>query len=178
MRSRPPPCAGFQPFEGLTEDEAAAVAGALRRVTLAPGQTLFSQGDEGSSAYLVVSGQVGIQTEGDGTDHELVTLGAGATLGQLGLLLGQARSTSVVARGDVELWEITQGALEQGLARGDAWATRFLLAAARALAERLGAVSDELVGLLDAGESNREAPAPRVAELERLRGRLFSEWSF
>ncbi len=104
-------------------------------------------------------------------------MGEGATLGQLGLLLDQPRSTSVVARGDAQLWEITQKALWAGLDAGDAWATRFLFAAAKALAERLGAVSHQLVGLLDSG-SNQAPPAVRVAELEQLRERLFSEWSF
>jgi len=167
----------FPPFEALSDDDVAVAAEALERVTLAAGETLFSEGDAGSSAYLVVTGEIAIRGAGDDGDHELVTLGEGATLGQLGLLLDQPRSTSAVARGDVELWEITQQTLWAGLDDGDAWATRFLFAAAKALAERLGAVSHQLVGLLDSGPS-QQPPAARVAELEQLRERLFSEWSF
>ncbi len=168
----------FTPFQGLSDSEVAVAACALDKVTLVPGQALFGQGDRGSSAYFVVTGQVDIRTAGHGRDHYLVTLEAGAALGQLGLLLDQRRSASVVARGHVELWKITRQALQTGLDRGDAWATCFLFAAAKALAERLGAVSERLVAVLDAGGSNREPPAPRVAELEELRRRLISEWSF
>ncbi len=167
----------FPPFGELGDDDLAVAAEALDGVTLAAGETLFSEGDAGSSAYLVVTGEVDIRGAGDDGDHELVTLGAGATLGQLGLLLDQPRSTSVVARSDAALWEITQAALWAGLDDGDAWASRFLFAAAKALAERLGAVSEQLVAFLDAG-SHQEAPPARVAELEQLRERLFSEWSF
>ncbi len=169
----------FPPFEGLSDSEVAVAAGALGKVTLAPGQALFRQGDWGSSAYLVVTGRVDIRTAGHDGDHELVRLEAGAALGQLGLLLDQCRSASVVARGHVELWEITRQAFQTGLDHGDVWATRFLFAAAKALAERLGAVSERLVALLEeAGGSNREPPATRVAELEELRRRLSREWSF
>jgi CRP-like cAMP-binding protein len=168
----------FSPFEDLGDDEVAVAARAMDKVALVSGESLFAEGDTGRSAYLVVAGEVDIRTAGNGEDHDLVTLGAGASLGQLSLLLDQPRSTSVVARSDVELWEITHPALHTGLDQGDAWANRFLLATAKALAERLGAVSEQLVALMDVGRPDREPPAVRVAELEQLRGRLFSEWSF
>lgn len=164
----------YPPFEDLGDDDVAVAARAMDKLELTSGESLFREGERGSSAYLVVAGQVDIRTAGDHEEHDLVTLGAGASLGQLGLLLDQPRSTSVVARGDVELLEITQESLQAGLEQGDVWCTRFLLAAARALAERLGAVSEQLVDLLEVGD----APPARVAELEELRGRLFSEWSF
>ena len=170
---------GFPLFADLGDEEVAVAARAMDKVALVSGESLFREGERGRSAYLVVAGQVDIRTVGNGgDDHDLVTLEAGASLGQLSLLLDQPRSTSVVARGDVELWEITHRTLEAGLGQGDAWATRFLLATAKALAERLGAVSEQVVALLDAGGSEHEAPTARVAELEELRGRLFSEWSF
>lgn len=169
----------FATFEDLREADLAVAARSLVSVTLGPGQKLFSQGDWGSSAYVVVSGCLDVRATGRGGDeHHLATLQPGHAFGELGLLVDRPRSATIAAQDAVELWEVTRRAFRAALDRGDAWATRFLLAAATHLAESLAATNERLVALLDAGGSTAGSGPTRVPEMEQLRERLFREWSF
>ena len=75
-------------------------------VTLAPGEVLMRQGDPSDSVYIVVSGSLDVAAEvGDSTVPVAVS-GPGASLGELGVIAGNARNATVTAREDVELLRI------------------------------------------------------------------------
>jgi CRP-like cAMP-binding protein len=170
---------GFPMFRGLGEAEAVALGDSLRSVTLAPGETLFHQGDHGSSMFLLVAGQVDvrIQVQGD-RDHTRATLQPGAVLGELALLVKGSRTATIVADTDAEMWEISRDAFQAAVDRGDRWAVGLLLAVARELAQRFSTLSDELVVLTEELEHTAEPQEPKVAELARLRTRLLKDWAF
>lgn len=170
---------GVALFAGLDDHEAAAAARSLRKVTLAPDQMLFVQGDPGDTVYLLVSGGLEVLAAGSDGAHHLATLAVGSILGHLGLLVDEPRSATVVARTAAELWEVDRVALQAALDVGEVWAGRFLLATARQLAVLLGSVSRQVVALLEGdGAAPQDEPAARVVELDELRRRLFSEWAF
>jgi CRP-like cAMP-binding protein len=130
------------------------------------------------SVFLLLDGRVDVVgTTEEGRTTTLATLEPGAVLGEIGLLRRAARGATLVARDSAELWEISRDAFESCLARGDRWARIFLLDMAEKLANRLAEVDQRVLDLID--EINRQGQAdPRTAELERLRTRLFSDWSF
>lgn len=152
----------------------------LHRVSLSPAEVLFRQGDQGDAMYLVNSGEVEIRTEvGDQSGPPLATLGPGAMVGELGLFAADNRNATVAARSDVELWEIAREGLVAASRAGEPWAIEVLLASARGMARRLSRVDHQLAGLMAEARSAGEGPATaKVAELEDLRRRLFSEWTF
>lgn len=164
----------FGPFAALSDDELAVAARAVEMVPLAPGDTLYRQGDAGSSAYVVVSGDVEMRNTGHGAQLEHVSVAAGTVLGQIGLLIDQSRPATVVVRGPAELWEITRAAFQAALDERDAWVAFFLFAAAKGLAERLDAATAQLVSAL----GDCEPGSAQVAELDALRRRLSGVWSF
>lgn len=170
---------GVELFANLSDQAAAQAVRSMRRVKLAPEQILFLQGEEGHTVYVLVTGSLDVYAETEGERHPLATLQAGSILGHLGLLVDAPRSATVVACTAAELWEIDRVVLLAALEAGEVWAARFLLAAARQLAALLGSVSKQVVELAERANANRhDAPAARVMELDELRRRLSSEWTF
>lgn len=166
-------------FAALSDEERAVAASNLRHVSLEPGEYLFRQGDRAKTLYLVVDGELEVRAEGAAGEHDLGRLMASAVLGQLGVLIDRPRMASIVARTQAELLEASYDSFHSALGSVEVWATRLLLAAARELAERLDAASSRLVTLIEDADIHVDCPPTRrIAELEDLRTRLFSEWSF
>jgi hypothetical protein len=65
----------------------------LERRTLAPGEALVEQGDEGRELFLILDGIVDVEVDG----REVAELGPGTLLGEMALLEGGKRTASVYA---------------------------------------------------------------------------------
>lgn len=71
---------------------------------LAEGETLFSQGDHGNSVFFITGGSVAVLIGG----IEVAQLGAGRYFGELGLMLNDRRSATIMAVEDSEIMELTR----------------------------------------------------------------------
>ncbi|MBV9106342.1 MAG: cyclic nucleotide-binding domain-containing protein [Verrucomicrobia bacterium] len=171
----------FNCFKSLNGEQIAAFAAHLEEVRLSPGEVLFRQGDPGDAIYLLISGQMlvklGAPTQDDRT---LATLVPGAILGEMGPLVNTPRTATAVSNVESRLWRISTGAFHDALQKGDAWATSFLLAAAQVLGRRVMTMNEELVKLSAELHPNLAQPQIRkaVAEIEQLRKRLATDWTF
>ena len=94
----------------LQAPDGAAVAAIADRVTwtsIAAGETLFERGDPADSAYLVVSGRLGVTDVGDAPMRNRparpIEVGRGGIVGEFGLLEQRVRSATVVALRDTSL---------------------------------------------------------------------------
>jgi CRP-like cAMP-binding protein/RsiW-degrading membrane proteinase PrsW (M82 family) len=77
---------------------------AITLQTLADGQVLFNEGDEGTVMYLIEEGQIEIYVNDQvGEEKLLRTLEPGKVVGELALLDGEPRSARAQARGAVRL---------------------------------------------------------------------------
>lgn len=66
------------------------------QLVLPQGEIIFTQGDKGDTFFVVISGKVLVYMNSeDGTENTLTTLGAGEGFGEMALLTGEPRSTSV-----------------------------------------------------------------------------------
>jgi CRP-like cAMP-binding protein len=150
---------------------------------LAAGETLFREGDPADFLCRVVAGELDIWKEpAGGESYRMATLVAGAVIGECGVLAGQPRNATVVARTDATVWAVSRESFLTAAELGHPWAVRLLLAAAGELAERLRRVAVDLVEATSSeAQGQRESAAPpagrRTAELQQLRDRLV-EWSF
>lgn len=168
----------FRCFRGMSPEETAAAARHLEMMHLPPSQTLFRQGDPCDAMYLLRSGRIEIERSAPGRkDHVLMTLEADTIFGEIGLLLDEPRTATARASTAVDLWCISRAAFESALAQGESWANKLLLATAQNLARRELEVGDQLIALL-AEEREAKPQEIRVAELELLRNRLFTQWTF
>jgi CRP-like cAMP-binding protein len=171
----------FNCFQSLSTEQIAAFATHLEEVCLPPGQILFKQDDPGDSFYLLVTGEVLIKLGAPAQDDRtLATLGPGAILGEMAPLVNTQRTATAIGSAESLLWRISTRAFHEALQRGDAWATTFLLATAQVLGRRVMGMNEELIKLSAQLRQNLAQPQIRkaVAEIEQLRKRLTTEWTF
>jgi small-conductance mechanosensitive channel/CRP-like cAMP-binding protein len=89
-------------FASLTDDERSQVCRQLQTCLYAPDDVLFHAGEQADSLYLLARGRVDVMGVNRDTKarFKLATLEAPAYFGEMGLLLGQPRSATVVAAGE------------------------------------------------------------------------------
>jgi CRP-like cAMP-binding protein len=101
----------------LAPEELAALRVADRPVLLRQAASLFREGDEGSSLFILREGSLAISKQVAGVDREVARARPGDVLGELSLLTGSPRSASVYAAVDSLLFEIRKQDIEPILMR-------------------------------------------------------------
>jgi len=107
----------------------------MRTVHVDAGEVVVRQGDAADRLYVVLSGRLRVLRRDEDGTRMLRELGGGASLGELALLTGQARSATVEAVRDSMLLEL-DGATFRALLEQD---VAFAIAVARSLAFQLQA---------------------------------------
>ena len=94
-------------FQGLDQSDLDTLAGVAREVTAERGEIIVSQGSEGESLYVVVSGQIRVYLSDEAGKEIILGLeGPGAIFGEISVLDGRPRSASVAAMKRTELLKI------------------------------------------------------------------------
>jgi serine/threonine-protein kinase len=106
------------------------------------GDCIISEGELGDTAYVVVTGSLEVHVT-DGEDVKVLrALGPGDVFGEMAVFTNRPRSATVIAISDVELIEVTRGALADGVGL-NSWMGSFVTA----LAERFHEADRALRGL-------------------------------
>lgn len=84
-------------FDGLVDEEYMKVLNMCSSTSANAGTTLFNQGDDGSSMYIILSGEVDIVVKGVGVVH---TMTGGDILGEIGLVKSVERTASAIVKSD------------------------------------------------------------------------------
>lgn len=145
-------------FRGFGQSELAAVVGEAQVVDVAEGETVFREGDESRSAYVVLDGEVGIRTHILDEQQSriplrpiIVKLGVGEVFGELALLDTEPRSAEVFAVVASTLCVFDAEWLTTLAGRRSALAYRVLRNMAGTLVSRLRATNDKLRSALEYG---------------------------
>ncbi len=85
----------------------------LKLVTLASGQTLFHEGDEGDTLAVVVDGRLRVTTANPKGEDYQAEIGRGETVGEMALVSGQPRSATVTAIRDSNVAVLSRAAYER-----------------------------------------------------------------
>lgn len=94
-------------FFQMSEDECRRVAEHLVYAPFAQGDTLTRQGAVAHWLYIVISGEVDVIVEtAAGVRRQLATLGAGEFFGEMGLLTGEPRAATIIAKTDTECYRL------------------------------------------------------------------------
>ena len=102
-------------FAALDDTTRRALARSTVRRRLGDGEVFFSQGDHAQAAYLIISGNVRLLREAGGASADIARVGPGTLLGETAVLTGSPRTATAVAATDLELLEISEGALSEVL---------------------------------------------------------------
>lgn len=80
--------------------------------TLSPGETVFDEGDPGDQLYVIQSGEVELVRETASKQRVVARLGPGDFFGELGVVMGEPRSSRAVAVNTTRLIALDRDTLE------------------------------------------------------------------
>lgn len=80
--------------------------------TLSPGETVFDEGDPGDQLYVIQSGEVELVRETASKQRVVARLGPGDFFGELGVVMGEPRSSRAVAVNTTRLIALDRETLE------------------------------------------------------------------
>jgi len=105
---------GVDLFQGLSKEERAQVAEHLQYAPFARGDVITKQGDASHWLYIIAFGEAEVRYEPPGGTPRVVgALQAGQFFGEMGLLAGEARYATVVAKSDVECYRLDKSSFQR-----------------------------------------------------------------
>ena len=96
---------GVSFFRQLDRVDLARLVGMLEPVHFPAGQTIFAEGDEADSLYILGSGDISVTVQAPDGERSVATLHGPAHFGELGLLLAR-RTASARTLTDVDAWRL------------------------------------------------------------------------
>ncbi len=91
----------------------------MQRELFPRGTRIFREGEPGTYAYLIESGQVEISAAARGTTLEINVLGPGDMFGEMALIDNHARAATATALEDTEVIPLEKSALEKKISESD-----------------------------------------------------------
>ena len=140
-------------FRELRDDFLVRLASVMDELSFPSNHTIFTEGKEGRSLYIVVSGRVKVHLE----DRELARLQQGACFGEMSLFDAEPRSASVTTLENCECLMLTQMQLYDAIDETPEIAINII----RLLSRRIR----ELNQKLNAKESSISSDSSRIPEL-------------
>jgi CRP-like cAMP-binding protein len=102
---------GVPIFKELRDDFLIRLASIMSELSFPANHTIFTQGEEGRSLYIVISGQVRVHIR----DNDLAQLEAGACFGEMALFDAEPRSASVTTIEPCDCLVLTQQQLYEAI---------------------------------------------------------------
>ena len=106
--------------------------GQTTKLLLIEEETLFSQGDEGSDAYMIVSGRMNVFVD----KKRVGSMTDGEVFGELALLLNQRRSATIITTTPTELIQITKDDLNRIIDSASEETKKMIMQLCEALSKR------------------------------------------
>lgn len=104
-------------FQPLTDDERRELAAGLVSAPFVRGEAMTRQGATAHWLYILIDGEAEVRVAIDGAGQKVATLRGGDYFGEMGLLTGQPRSSTVVACTDVKCFRLGKESLEAVMRR-------------------------------------------------------------
>lgn len=102
-------------FSSLDPDEQHEISKVMKELSVAKGETLFSQGQPSQRMFLIETGWVKQSTQLE-TGRTLVNnLGPGSLVGEMDMLLEEPSASSAATNSDLKAWTLSQADLNQVL---------------------------------------------------------------
>ena len=112
-------------FASLDDHMLLSIVGASSNLFWPAGATIFEEGSPSEALYVILSGQVRIFGLEDGREVEVVRLEAGASFGELSLLLHTTHTKAAQTLEDTELMVVPEASFEELLSANRELAGQF-----------------------------------------------------
>ena len=93
-------------FRSLTDAERQQLAPRLKGAPFVEGEMLTQQGAQAHWLYIMVDGEADVHVTVDGKTKHVATLHGGDYFGEMGMMTGEPRSSTVVAKTDVKCYRL------------------------------------------------------------------------
>lgn len=133
-------------FDALPEEAVRVLAFSSDYLELPQGARLYAQGAPADAGFILVSGQLELETVNNGVATSAGMVPEGALLGELALLCQTSRSTNAVARSHISLLKIPRTSFRRVLEGYPQGAAELL----RRVRARLQLFTNELDGVREA----------------------------
>jgi Small-conductance mechanosensitive channel len=152
-------------FNTLSGEELATIADRLQYTPFARGEVLTRQGAVAHWLYILTEGEVDVFVEmPEGEKRWMATLTEGSFFGEMGLMTGSPRSSTVVARSDVECYRLDKESFEGILRARPSLADEI----SRILTDR-ALEREQRLEQMDAAARDRQASQQHTDILNRIR---------
>jgi len=152
----------------LTEDELRLVAERLKYTPFARGDVMTQQGAVAHWLYIMTEGEAEIVLEAPGEGRQTIdtidTVGGPTFFGEMGLMTGEPRTATVIARSDVECYRLDKASFESIIRSRPAIAEDI----SRVMAGRRGNL-DNVRQALDAQAHSRRGEQGQSEMLRKIR---------
>lgn len=152
-------------FSSLSEEETYEVVRMCRIHRMASGRTLFEQGDEGRSLFLVESGGIEILLQRDAGQEVVAHLGAYDVVGELALVSPAPRSATARVVEDSVIYEIVASDFDRLVEQRHPAAFKIARSLSRIVCRRIRNVNERL----EAELSGKPAPPPATSDFAEAR---------
>jgi CRP-like cAMP-binding protein len=161
------------PFRTLTPDQIDELRPHLEDHYHEPGHYLFREGDPGNALYIIVEGRVEVSKRVSPDESRiLATVGDGAVLGEMSLIVDNTRSASARCLAPTRHLKLPKPVYQQLMDNDSLAALKLTLALTRILSQRLRALDEAVV------REDREDSEPQLTEFEAFRRHILPAWSF
>ncbi len=131
-------------------EEFKALVRYMQRLDVTEGHRLITQGEETPGLYLIERGRATVYRElGDGHRLRLRTIGAGATVGEIGLYSGELASASVLTEFSSKIYLLSPEGLKKMESEDPALANKFHRYVIRLLGQRLQNTTASMQALME-----------------------------
>jgi CRP-like cAMP-binding protein len=104
-------------FSPLTAAERQELASAMINAPFVKGEALTRQGTEAHWLYIIREGEVKVRVAVEGVNQDVASLGPGDYFGEMGMMTGQPRTSSVIAKTEVKCYRLGKEAFQAILYR-------------------------------------------------------------
>lgn len=130
------------------------------QMSVSQGATIFSEGEQGDTMYVIVEGRVQIQREGSKSPVVLATLQPGSFFGEMAVVDQSERTATAVALTDVSLLTVHASEIELLLEQRPDVGAKMIRTLVRRLKHTTDQVMDEkekIAMLFDSGAESRSS---------------------
>lgn len=162
-------------FKNFSKGDCKKICEMCRLMNFKEGQTIFNEGEQDDSLYIIISGKVKILKSRTDKNILLAELDKGDFFGEMEILhpSKSGRTASAVASTDAQLLKITKQEIDNAIQNSRLYAFKLVHFFAKVLCERLRRMDDAYTQLFleQKGEN-------KIDELKHFREKLIKEWGF